>query len=400
MIRTSSARRGGSDLELLERERAEGRVHRARSRGLGPRPEDRHAARSRLEIERCAGRNRAGRLAPRRVGEAHGRPGWRRAAEGAQLDAEQTDAGRAGHRVAHLPPKLLPAVVVARGGGRGRRRHPAPQYAYQRFHGGAGSREILPHGTEGHVSHGGGIGRPQDGSRLAPVSRGLEPPVQLGQIGGNGRAPSLEVAEFRGGQGAGQPPRGRLHGRRLARRVATQRVEPPRERDHGPGALLELRSRQTELVPRELGEPGSSGQKLWIAGDGRERRARLAPHRNPAPLVRDGHRGREPPEPAAPDEQSRARQEHEHRGHAQPAPQEQHGHERHHPEHPEGQIQGARGQHEAQERHDRDRPHADGVSSPRRRRTTVAPHPPRVGGASANPATPGASARRRRMIAR
>ena len=168
------------------------------------------------------------------------------------------------------------------------------------------------------MGHGGRIGRPENGGRLAPVSRRAEPPVQLRQVGGGGRASSLQVTELRRGQGARQPPRGRFHRRHLARRVATQRIEPPRERDHGPGALLELRSRQTKLFPLSSSSRAraarSSGSPAAPAAENGERR--LTPSGNPAPLVRDGDRGREPPEPAAPDEQSRGRQEHEHRGQA------------------------------------------------------------------------------------
>ena len=70
------------------------------------------------------------------------------------------------------------------------------------------------------------------------------------------------------------------------------------------------------------------------------------------------------------------------------------------PEHPEGQIQRARGQDEARSATTATVLTPTARPPPGGGARRSAPHPPRAGGASANPATPGASARRRWTIAR
>ena len=405
MIRTSSAAAAATDLELLERERAEGRVHRAREPPAPPTP---GRSRRRAEPARDRARCRAEpgarpRPPPRRRGSRAPRTAPCRGRRAARRGADGRPE-RAGHRVAHLPAKL------ASGCRRSARWRSWPPSALRP----PGRAPALPPRRwqpQGPPARGGATREPwprdrPPGGRWPPRSR-LSPcraavPARPGSAEAAARR-ALQVAEFRGGQGACQPTRGRLHGRRLARRVGAQRVESPRERDHAPArcSISDPVRRSSSRVSSASRARAvrSSGSPAAPAGEsvGRE----LAPPWNPASLVRrrgsvtrTTRAGRpRRAEPRLPGGTSTAAMRIRRRRRSTPTSATTQSI-------PRARSRALAVRTTAQERHDGDGPHADGASSARWRRTSVAPHPPRVGGASTNPATPGASARRRRMIAR
>ena len=251
------------------------------------------------------------------------------------------------------------------------------------------------------MGHGGRIGSPEHGGRLRRVASRAEPAIELAQVLG-GRA--RRASRSRNSAAASV----RASRRAAASTAATSRGASAPQRDRAVGSARSRRppaARARDPVRRSSSRPSAASRSR--AGDdlrrarGRRRRRRDAaqagtspPRRRRAPGARTSRAGR--PTPGGP--RSRGARAPGRRGRAGAATSTatsaaiQSS--------PRAEVQRARRQHPAEERRDGGGPHAGRAPSPGRRRTTVAPHPPRVGGASSNPATPGQSARIRRTSAR
>ena len=342
------ARRGGSDLEPLERERTERRAHRTRQPRARPTP-------GRSTTPRGAGSSSShapggtGRAASasRRVGEAHGRA---RTAPRSGRRASRCGAG--GHRARRprrsAPPSAISfrLVVVARAGGRRAVGTPPPRTrtsastaasaAARSSRTGRSDTWAMAAGSAARSTAAASLASRAPSSRRSSSVRYAATAARRPRGRGTPSPPGCARAAAR------SPPRPppRAAPRLAADRAAARARSRPPHAARSPGPVRRSSSRAS---------PASSlarGQHAGIAGAPAEPTpGAVAPHAGIQPLSYDAGRGRrEPPEPPAPDEQRRARQEHEQpRRQANPAAQTAAR-----PRAPatqssaEGQIQGAR----------------------------------------------------------